>query len=382
MTDPNPPFSGQPGTGADDLLVRARLVLNKLCLPDGSALGGSGRLSGVVMTGERLSATIAIAPDEASDFADLRAQAEAALRALSAGALVVLTADRGAPQLKPASKPPVLPGVGHVIAVASGKGGVGKSTTCVNLALGLRSLGLTVGILDADIHGPSLPTLLGLHGRPRVGPDRKLIPMQAFGLKAMSMGLLVDVETAMVWRGPMVMSAITQMIADVDWGQLDVLLVDMPPGTGDAQLAIAQGTPLAGAVIVSTPQDLALIDARRGIQMFRKVNVPILGIVENMAHFLCPDCGARHDIFGSGGAQAEAVRLGVPYLGAVPLTMDLRAASDAGRPVVAHAPDGDLGRIYVSMATALWSGLSTNDRAARNVSTPSQPLTKSQGKPT
>ena len=346
-----------------DLVTRARAALAGLTLPDGSGLAESGRLSGPVLAGGRLSAAIAVSAAEAAAFAPVRAAAEVALRALPGGdaALVTLTAEKAPPQLKtpaqPSARRPVLPRVAHVIAVASGKGGVGKSTTCVNLGLGLRALGLKVGILDADIYGPSLPTLLGLHGRPRVGADRKLIPMQAFGISAMSMGLLVDPETAMVWRGPMVMSAITQMIADVDWGTLDVLLVDMPPGTGDAQLAIAQGTNLAGAVIVSTPQDLALIDARRGIQMFRKVDVPILGIVENMAHFLCPDCGGRHDIFGSGGAQAEAARLGVPYLGAVPLTMDLRAASDAGRPVVAHAPDGDLGRIYVTMARTLWSGL-------------------------
>jgi ATP-binding protein involved in chromosome partitioning len=219
-----------------------------------------------------------------------------------------------------------------------------------------------VGILDADIYGPSLPTLLGLHGRPQA-QGRKLKPMQAYGLKAMSMGLMVDAETSMVWRGPMVMSAITQMMADVDWGTLDVLLVDMPPGTGDAQLALAQGTRLSGAVIVSTPQDLSLIDARRGIAMFRKVDVPILGIVENMAHFICPDCGGQHAIFGQGGAQAEAARLGVPFLGAVPLTMDLRAASDAGQPITARDPDGVLGRIYQQIARAVLAGLTPERRA-------------------
>jgi ATP-binding protein involved in chromosome partitioning len=251
----------------------------------------------------------------------------------------------------------VLPDVAHVVAVASGKGGVGKSTTTVNLALGLRALGLRVGILDADIHGPSLPTLLGLHGKPRVGADRKLLPMEAFGLKAMSIGLLVDAETAMIWRGPMVQSALMQMIGEVAWGQLDVLLVDMPPGTGDAQLAIAQGARLSGAVIVSTPQDLALIDARRGIAMFRKVDVPILGLVENMAHFICTTCGTKHAIFGDGGAEAEARRLGVPYLGAVPLTTALRAASDAGQPMVALAPDGPIGQIYQQLAAALRDSL-------------------------
>ena len=309
-------------TAPEETLDHARAALAGLRLPDGSALLGSPRLSGPVLSGGRVSLAISISADEAAAFAPVRAAAEAALRAApgGAGALVALTAERVAPPaLKPAqpaapaaAKPPVLPGVAKVVAVASGKGGVGKSTTTVNLALALRAQGLRVGILDADVHGPSLPTLLGLHGRPRVGADRRLIPMEAHGLKAMSMGLLVDAETAMVWRGPMVMSALTQMIAEVDWGTLDILLVDMPPGTGDAQLAIAQGTPLAGAVIVSTPQDLALIDARRGIAMFRKVDVPILGVIENMAHFLCPDCGSRHEIFGAGGAEAEAAHLGVP----------------------------------------------------------------------
>ena len=355
----------------DDIVNRAAAALAALRLPDGSALVGSARLTGPILAGGRLTASIAVAQDEAPTFATLRAEAEAALRAIpgGAGALVALTADRDAappPRLvaEPPQRPAVLPGVGHVIAVASGKGGVGKSTTCVNLALALRGQGLRVGILDADVHGPSLPTLLGLHGRPRVGPDRKLRPMEAFGVKAMSMGLLVEAETAMIWRGPMVMSALTQMIAEVDWGTLDILLVDMPPGTGDAQLAIAQGTPLAGAVIVSTPQDLALIDARRGIAMFRKVDVPILGIVENMAQFVCPDCGATHAIFGQGGARAEAERLGVPYLGAVPLTMDLRAASDAGRPVVAQDPEGALGRIYGDMARQVRAGLAARAAAA------------------
>lgn len=348
-----------------DILAHARSALAALRLPDGTALVGSSRLSGPVLSGGILSASISVTADEARAFAPLRVAAEGALRGLPGGegALVALTAERAPPVLKTPAKPAVLAGVSHVIAVASGKGGVGKSTTCVNLALGLRALGLRVGILDADIHGPSLPTLLGIHSKPRVGPDRKLRPAEAFGLRAMSMGLLVDAETAMVWRGPMVMSAITQMIADVEWGRLDVLLVDMPPGTGDAQLAIAQGTPLAGAVIVSTPQDLALIDARRGIAMFRKVDVPILGVIENMAHFLCPDCGSRHDIFGTGGAEAEARRMGAPYLGAVPLTMALRSASDAGRPIVAQDPDGPLGQIYTEMSRTLWSGLAARQAA-------------------
>ncbi|WP_322894213.1 MULTISPECIES: Mrp/NBP35 family ATP-binding protein [unclassified Yoonia] len=337
-------------------------VLAGVMLPDGQTLGASGRIAGLSQSGGRISLSIQISPDEADAFAPLRDQVETGLRALDGvtSAFVVLTAERGAPPnlvtKKPAKADP-LASVSHVIAVASGKGGVGKSTTTVNLALALVALGLRVGVLDADIYGPSLPTLLGLHGKPGMGEGRKLRPMQAYGLKAMSMGLLVDAETAMVWRGPMVMSAITQMMADVEWGALDVLLVDMPPGTGDAQLALAQGTRLAGAVIVSTPQDLSLIDVRRGIAMFRKVDVPILGVIENMSQFICPDCGNSHAIFGEGGAKSEAARLGVPFLGAVPLTMALRAASDAGQPIVAREPDGTLGRIYKDIAQTMLDGL-------------------------
>ena len=342
--------------------------LDQITLADGQGLGKSGRAS-ISVNGGRVTLAIQTRPDEAASFSPIRDQAEALLRALPgvASVFVVLTAESGTkpakaapPDLatKPKAKVDPLADVRAVIAVASGKGGVGKSTTTVNLALGLRALGLKVGILDADIYGPSLPTLLGLHGKPTTGAGRKLKPMQAHGLRAMSMGVLVDPETAMVWRGPMVMSAITQMMADVEWGPLDVLLVDMPPGTGDAQLALAQGTKLAGAVIVSTPQDLSLIDARRGITMFRKVDVPILGIIENMSHFICPDCGGTHAIFGQGGARAEAARLNVPFLGEVPLTMELRAASDAGTPITARDPDGMLGQIYTRIARTLWDGLS------------------------
>lgn len=351
----------------DDVLVAARDALKGLSLPDGTALISSDRVSGPVRVGDRLSLAISIEAADVDDYADVRTKAEAALSGVPGveGAIVALTGEKPTSvspvtpvsPIQTTSKPKVLAGVRHVVAVASGKGGVGKSTTSVNLALGLRALGLNVGIMDADIHGPSLPTLLALHGRPRVGPDRRLLPMQAHGLAAMSMGLMVDAETAMIWRGPMVMSAITQMLGEVDWGALDVLIIDMPPGTGDAQLAIAQGTDLSGAVIVSTPQDLALIDARRGVAMFRKVDVPILGVIENMAYFICPDCGSNHALFGQGGAEAEAERMGVPYLGAVPLTMELRAASDAGQPVVARAPDGPLGQIYTGMAEALWTTL-------------------------
>lgn len=261
----------------------------------------------------------------------------------------------------PAGGPPPqargVPGIKHIIAVASGKGGVGKSTTAVNLALGLKSLGLSIGVLDADIYGPSQPRLLGVSGRPDTTDGRILVPMEGHGIKVMSMGFLVEEETPMIWRGPMVISALTQMLREVRWGDLDVLVVDMPPGTGDAQLTMAQQVPLAGAVIVSTPQDLALIDARKGINMFARVSVPILGIIENMSFFLCPSCGTRSDIFGHGGAEQEAEKLGVPFLGAVPLHMAIRETSDAGRPVVSSEPDSPHARIFRDIAQQVWAQL-------------------------
>jgi ATP-binding protein involved in chromosome partitioning len=247
-----------------------------------------------------------------------------------------------------------VPGVKSIIAVASGKGGVGKSTTAVNVALGLAALGLKVGILDADIYGPSMPRLMGLGGKPETVDGKILKPMEGHGIKVMSIGFLVEEETPMIWRGPMVMSALTQLLREVAWGELDVLVVDMPPGTGDAQLTMAQQVPLAGAVIVSTPQDLALIDARKGLNMFRRVDVPLLGIVENMSYFIAPDTGNRYDIFGTGGARREAERLGVPFLGEVPLTMNIRETSDSGQPVVASAPDSPQAAAYREIAARVW----------------------------
>ncbi|MFN0262976.1 Mrp/NBP35 family ATP-binding protein [Tepidamorphus sp. 3E244] len=268
----------------------------------------------------------------------------------------------GGQQAAPAQAAGV-PGVKHIIAVASGKGGVGKSTTTANLALALQALGLKVGILDADIYGPSQPRLLGVSGRPEPVHGRVLKPLEGFGLKVMSMGFLVEEDTPMIWRGPMVISAITQMLREVEWGELDVLVVDMPPGTGDAQLTMAQQVPLSGAVIVSTPQDLALIDARKGINMFRRVDVPILGIIENMSYFLCPSCGDRSDIFGNGGAKAEAEKIGVPFLGDVPLHMDIREKSDSGRPPVASDPDGQHAKIFGEIASQVWRQISDGSSA-------------------
>jgi ATP-binding protein involved in chromosome partitioning len=244
----------------------------------------------------------------------------------------------------------------HVIAIASGKGGVGKSTTSINLAMALAATGKKVGILDADIYGPSLPRLIGLNQKPQ-SDGQKILPIDAWGLQTMSIGYLVAEDAPTIWRGPMVMSAIEQMLRDVAWDGLDILVIDMPPGTGDAQLTLSQRAKLAGAVIVSTPQDLALIDARKGLNMFRKVNVPLLGIVENMSHFLCTDCGARHDIFGYGGAAAEAEKLGVPFLGEVPLEMAIRATSDDGTPIVASQPESPHAAHYQKIAAGLLAQL-------------------------
>jgi ATP-binding protein involved in chromosome partitioning len=252
----------------------------------------------------------------------------------------------------PGQGPMLLPGVRSIIAVASGKGGVGKSTTAVNLAVSLAAEGLKVGLLDADIYGPSLPQMLGTRERPRATEGR-IIPLSRWGLKAMSIGFLVEEETPMVWRGPMVMGALEQMLGQVEWGELDVMVVDMPPGTGDAQLTMSQRVPLAGAVIVSTPQDVALIDARRGIRMFQKVNVPVLGLIENMSYFCCPSCNHRAEIFGHGGARAEAARMEVEFLGELPLKLSIRELADAGTPIAMARPESEEAKTYRAIAQRL-----------------------------
>ena len=336
--------------------------------PEGIPLPDTGTLSDVVATDGKVFFSISVDAAQVKAWEAVRERAEKAVRALPGvqSALVALTSERKAgasparspPGPAPASARPAprgdsvqgVPGVEAIIAVASGKGGVGKSTTAVNLALGLASLGLRVGILDADIYGPSLPKLLAIKERPQTLGGTRLKPITRYGLTVMSIGFLIDEETPMIWRGPMVISALTQMLREVEWGALDVMVVDMPPGTGDAQLTMAQQVPLKGAVIVSTPQDLALIDARRGIAMFKRVNVPVLGVIENMSYFLCPHCGTRSDIFSHGGARHEAERLGVPFLGEVPLHMTIREKSDAGLPVVATEPDGPHAKIYRDIA--------------------------------
>jgi ATP-binding protein involved in chromosome partitioning len=257
----------------------------------------------------------------------------------------------------------LLPDVKAIVAVASGKGGVGKSTVAVNLAVALARQGLRVGLLDADIYGPSLPRMLGLNRKPEVRGD-KMVPLQAWGLSCMSIGFLVEEETPMIWRGPMVMGALEQMMGQAEWGALDVMVVDMPPGTGDAQLTMAQRVALTGAVIVSTPQDIALIDARRGVRMFERVQVPVLGLVENMSYYCCPNCGHRAELFGHGGARLEAERLGTAFLGEVPLLLDIRTASDAGTPIVAAAPDSEAAKAFAAVASAVWAKVSGATRSA------------------
>jgi ATP-binding protein involved in chromosome partitioning len=355
--------------------------------PEGVALPATGKVSDVIVTDGKVFFSITVDAALVPAWEPVRKAAEMAVRAVPGvvSAMVALTGERAAgaraapsptagravprppptgavPPPRQAGPPqggqqPGVPGVEAIIAVASGKGGVGKSTTAVNVALGLRDLGLKVGLLDADIYGPSIPKLLAIRGKPQTIGGTRLRPMDGYGLKVMSIGFLIEEETPMIWRGPMVMSALTQMLREVEWGALDVMVVDMPPGTGDAQLTMAQQVPLKGAVIVSTPQDLALVDARRGIAMFRRVNVPVLGIVENMSYFMCPECGSRADIFGHGGARHEAERQGVPFLGEVPLHMQIREKSDAGLPVVATDPDGPHAMIYRTIAARVRDGL-------------------------
>jgi ATP-binding protein involved in chromosome partitioning len=373
----------------DDILK----ALENLYAPGGVSIARA--VSGINLTGSKAFVSLAGDPAKPEGWEMARANAEKAIKALPGieSAVVTLTAERAAgaaakghghdhhhhhhdhghshaapppPQARKGLSP-ALEKIRHIVVVASGKGGVGKSTTSANLALGLAAQGWRVGLLDADIYGPSAPRLFGLSGKPKV-ENGKLMPLEAYGIKIMSMGFLVDENTAMVWRGPMVAQALTQMLGEVAWGDLDALVVDMPPGTGDVQLTMAQQTPIAGAVIVSTPQDLALIDARRAVAMFQKVEAPILGIIENMSYFLCPHCGGRSEIFSHGGARHDAEKLGVPFLGEAPLDMKIRETSDAGRPVVGAEPDSPQAAVYLNLAAKVKTLLeTTKQRPAPNI---------------
>jgi len=348
------------------LEAAVRVALARVRDPEtGRDVVSAGLIGGVAVRDGMVQVEISVPRERARAMEPLRAAAEAAVRAVPGvlSASVVLTAHRAAAPSPPPAAPQahggrpqaamLLQEVGAVIAVASGKGGVGKSTTAVNLAVALALKGLRVGLLDADVYGPSLPQMLGTQEKPQAVEGR-IVPISRWGLKAMSIGFLVDQETPMVWRGPMVMGALEQMMSQVEWGALDVMVVDMPPGTGDTQLTMSQRVALRGAVIVSTPQDVALLDARRGIRMFEKVNVPVLGLVENMSYFCCPNCNHRSEIFGHGGARAEAARLGVEFLGELPLTLAVREFSDAGKPVVLAAPDSHEAAAYRAIADRVW----------------------------
>ncbi|MBZ0145852.1 MAG: Mrp/NBP35 family ATP-binding protein [Rhodocyclaceae bacterium] len=345
--------------------------LAAISAPDGSPLPKSGTLSEIVVSDGKVFFSITVDAAAVKAWAPIRKKVEDAVRAMPgvSSVMVALTAERtgGGKQAAPAkahspgpgpghargSGPAGVPGVKAIIAVASGKGGVGKSTTAINLALGLRDLGLKVGVLDADIYGPSMPKLLAIKERPQTLGGTRLKPISSYGLTVMSIGFLIEEETPMIWRGPMVMSAITQMLREVEWGDLDVMVVDMPPGTGDAQLTVTQKLGLAGAVIVTTPQDVALIDARKGLAMFRKVDVPVLGIIENMATFVCPQCGHETAIFRSGGGERTARELGVPFLGSIPLDPAIAEGGDAGTPIVVAQPDGQHAAAFARLAEAL-----------------------------
>ena len=353
-------------------------ALRGVRLPQGGDLVGAGMVTGLTLREGHVGFAIEVDPTQATVMEPVRKAAEKAIMDLPGvlTATVVLTAHRAAPQAAQRPSGPArpqahghvhsqqgggrlsLPGIKHIIAVASGKGGVGKSTTAVNLALALHANGLTVGLLDADVYGPSQPRMMGIKGKPTSKDGKVMEPLANHGVKVMSMGFLIDEETPMIWRGPMVMSAITQLLRDVNWGELDVLVCDLPPGTGDTQLTMSQNVPLAGAVIVSTPQDIALLDAKKGLNMFRKVDVPVLGIIENMSYFSCPNCGHRSDIFAHGGARREAERFGVDFLGEIPLDISIRETSDSGNPIVVSDPKSPHAAAYREIAQRIWTKLS------------------------
>ena len=362
-----------------------RKVLETVIDPaSGRSVLAAGMVGGIATRGGHVAVTLDVDPARGTALEPLRQACEQAVRTLPGvlSATAVMTAERPTPPTPtphahshgakaPAQKTTGgggridVPGVKHIIAVASGKGGVGKSTTAVNLALGLVANGVATGLLDADIYGPSMPRMLDVRDKPESIDGKALKPIERYGLKTMSIGYIVNEDTPMIWRGPMVSSALEQMLRDVQWGELDVLVVDMPPGTGDAQLTLAQRVALAGAVIVSTPQDIALVDARKGLNMFRKVAVPVLGFVENMSFYLCPHCGERAEIFGHGGAREEADKLGVPFLGEVPLHLDIRTTSDSGHPIVVAQPDSQYAQIYRNIAGRVWKQLSAPQRGGR-----------------
>ena len=361
--------------------------LKQVIDPDsGKDIVSAGMIKGLQTKDGHVAFAIEVDPDKGSGLEPLRKEAEKVVHDLGGviSATVVLPADRSAQgpgqgQPSPSGKPPLdhggapggptpalLPGVASIVAVASGKGGVGKSTTAVNLALGLAAGGHKTGLLDADIYGPSMPRMMGITGQPSSSDGTTLDAMENYGVKVMSRGFLVEEDTPMIWRWPRVQSALEQMLRDVSWGELDIMVVDMPPGTGDIQLTLAQKVPLTGAVIISTPQDIALMDARKGLNMFRKVGVPVFGLIENMSYFTCPKCGERSEIFSHGGAKVEADRLGIDFLGEIPLDIIIRETSDGGRPIVVSEPESEHALTYRAIADKVWEKIehSPSDEAA------------------
>ena len=333
---------------------------------NGEDIVSKGMVQGLHTQDGHVVFAVVVDPQVGAAAEPVRKEAEDTVKAIPGvlSATVVLTADKegdaptasgNTPYEGPDQNAPLMPHVKSIVAVASGKGGVGKSTTAVNLAMALKAQGLKVGILDADIYGPSIPRMLGITGEPSSSDGKILDPMEGHGVKCMSMGFLVEEDTPIIWRGPMAQTALQQMMRDINWGALDVLVVDMPPGTGDVQLTMAQQVPLTGAVIVSTPQDIALLDARKGMNMFRKVDVPVLGIVENMSYFACPHCGERTDVFSHGGAKKEALDVGMDFLGEIPLDIVIRETSDSGEPIVASQPDSEHAIAYKAIAADVWA---------------------------
>jgi ATP-binding protein involved in chromosome partitioning len=316
-----------------------------------------GFVKDVVVVGGDVSFTIHFQTENPNAGQQIARDAEAAVRAVDGVANVRINVDVASRNAGPAASRPaeqLLPGVKYKIAVASGKGGVGKSTVSTNLAIALRDLGYSVGMLDADIYGPSQQMMLGINGHPQIDEsDEKIMPMENHGVKTMSLGLITDPDTPVIWRGPMVMKALDQFLTDVKWGELDFMIIDLPPGTGDAQLTMTQKVPLTGAVVVTTPQDVALIDARKGLAMFRKVNVPVLGIIENMSYYICRHCGEREEIFGHGGGHRTADMLGVPFLGEVPLDAKVVVGGDSGEPIVVLDPQSTAAQAFREIARTI-----------------------------
>ncbi len=309
-----------------------------------------GIVRDVQVTSAAVRVTLNIPTQNPETAAKIRADVERTVRELT-GTEVEIALEGGAGG-RPwgVSGPQPLPGVQHVLAVASGKGGVGKSTVATNLALALRAQGARVGLLDADVYGPSIPLLLGLHERPRTAEDRRILPLERYGIRAISLGSFLERGTPVIWRGPMVNKLLTQFFRDVDWGELDYLVLDLPPGTGDAQLTLAQQLRLAGGIIVTTPQRVALLDVERGVAMFRQLRAPVLGVIENMSSHICPGCGRRAALFGTGGGQRIAAEFGIPFLGEIPLVRELREACDRGTPLVAVRPEHPQSQAFLAIA--------------------------------